>query len=171
MLTDAGPHPGQGLTSRTSLCRMSVRSPHLRAPQPRREQPRCRLQPGSMAELPCLGGTHKSDRVSPQELCWLSSAAKFPMTAEFPVGGLSQYGKRHDLHQTAGDSVRHVRLCCTWSCGFSWSPWPDFDFGRGHLLVVIHPVLKLTRFRGHPRICVEGVHDAKQGKEASTIPA
>ena len=31
--------------------------------------------------------------------------------------------------------------------------------------------LKLTRFRGHPRICVEGVHDAKQGKEASTIPA
>jgi DNA-binding response OmpR family regulator len=31
--------------------------------------------------------------------------------------------------------------------------------------------LKLTRFRGHPKICVEGVHDAKQGKEASTIPA
>jgi hypothetical protein len=31
--------------------------------------------------------------------------------------------------------------------------------------------LKLTRFRGHPRICVEGVRDAKQGKEASTIPA
>jgi hypothetical protein len=31
--------------------------------------------------------------------------------------------------------------------------------------------LKLTRFRGHPRICVEGVHDAKQGKEASTISA
>jgi hypothetical protein len=32
-------------------------------------------------------------------------------------------------------------------------------------------ILKLTRFRGHPRICVEGVHDAKQGKEAGTIPA
>jgi len=32
-------------------------------------------------------------------------------------------------------------------------------------------VLKLTRFRGHRRICVEGVRDAKQGKEASTIPA
>jgi adenylate cyclase len=31
--------------------------------------------------------------------------------------------------------------------------------------------MKLTRFRGHPKICVEGVHDAKQGKEASTIPA
>ena len=31
--------------------------------------------------------------------------------------------------------------------------------------------LKLTLFRGHPRICVEGVHDAKQGKEANTIPA
>jgi len=35
----------------------------------------------------------------------------------------------------------------------------------------ISPALKLTRFRGHPRICVEGVRDAKQGKEASTIPA
>src|SRR5262245_60234283 len=32
--------------------------------------------------------------------------------------------------------------------------------------------LKLTRFRGHPRICVKGVHDAQQqGKEASTISA
>jgi len=30
--------------------------------------------------------------------------------------------------------------------------------------------MKLTRFRGHPRICVEGVHDAKEGKESITIP-
>jgi hypothetical protein len=31
--------------------------------------------------------------------------------------------------------------------------------------------LKLTRFRGHQRICVEGVHDAKQAEEARSIPA
>jgi hypothetical protein len=31
-------------------------------------------------------------------------------------------------------------------------------------------VVKLTRFRGHLRICVKGVHDAKQAKEARTIP-
>ena len=38
-------------------------------------------------------------------------------------------------------------------------------------VIGVNPIMKLTRFRGHPRICVEGVHDAKQGKEASTIPA
>jgi putative SOS response-associated peptidase YedK len=31
--------------------------------------------------------------------------------------------------------------------------------------------MKLTRFRGHQRICVEGVHDAKQAEEARSIPA
>ena len=98
-------------------------------------RPYCAAEFPSQRELPCLAGTHKSDRLSPQELCWLSSAAKFPMTAEFPVGGLTQYGKRHDLHQTAGDSVRHVRLCCTWSCCFSRPPWPDFDFGRAIFLL------------------------------------
>jgi hypothetical protein len=39
------------------------------------------------------------------------------------------------------------------------------------LLTQVWLVMKLTRFRGHPRICVEGVHDAKQRKEARTISA
>jgi hypothetical protein len=41
-----------------------------------------------------------------------------------------------------------------------------YQLGGPYLCEAIHTKLKLTRFRGHPNICVQGAHD---GEDESTL--
>jgi len=80
---------------------------------------------------------------------WRGKACRLEQAVECAFGAVERIHRLMSYHEPGSDVSRLNRA--------------------GKVPVVVH--VKLTRFRGHRRICVEGVHDAKQGKEASTIPA